>query len=214
MGQVRTGRVVRTVALLACLCLVLTACDTAEVLDLLNARLVEPDPVAAAGPSAGSATTGRAAGAAADGRTGGDQTGGSRGTTPDATPRAAADADDRPAPSAAATGIEREIHDLLNAARRQAGVATLTRRGGMSDGAREWSCDMARTGDFRHANLRAVGVDGENIAWGQRSAAEVHQDWMNSPGHRENRMNERWTEYGVGVCESSSGQQHYTERFR
>lgn len=41
-------------------------------------------------------------------------------------------------------------------------------------------------------------VVGENIAAGQRSAKEVVQAWMDSPGHRENIMNPKFRELGMG----------------
>jgi uncharacterized protein YkwD len=40
---------------------------------------------------------------------------------------------------------------------------------------------------------------GENIAWGQRSAAEVVTDWMNSPDHRRNILDCEFTTVGVGL---------------
>ena len=39
---------------------------------------------------------------------------------------------------------------------------------------------------------------GENIAAGQRSAKEVVQAWMDSPSHRENIMNPKFKELGMG----------------
>ncbi len=39
---------------------------------------------------------------------------------------------------------------------------------------------------------------GENIAAGQRSAEEVVQAWMDSPSHRENIMNPKFKELGMG----------------
>jgi uncharacterized protein YkwD len=110
--------------------------------------------------------------------------------------------------------VEQKIYDRLNAARREAGLDALTLVAKISRGARSWSCDMAASGNFRHADLGAAGVFGENIAWGQRSAAEVHTSWMDSPGHRDNRMSKRWSEYGVGVCANGDGRLYFTERFR
>lgn len=140
----------------------------------------------------------------------------------DAPARKRAPAPEEPAPSGGNGGgssgnlsaIEQDIFDRLNATRREAGLDALTLSAEISRGARSWSCDMAASGNFRHADLRAAGVYGENIAWGQRSAAEVHEGWMNSPGHRDNRMSSRWSEYGVGVCENGSGRLFFTERFR
>ena len=39
---------------------------------------------------------------------------------------------------------------------------------------------------------------GENIAAGQKSSREVVEAWMNSPSHRENIMNPKFRELGVG----------------
>lgn len=122
--------------------------------------------------------------------------------------------DDGDGSSGSHSTIERNIFDRLDATRREVGLAALTLRAEISRGARSWSCDMAASRNFRHADLRAAGVYGENIAWGQRSAAEVHEGWMNSSGHRENRMSSRWSEYGVGVCEDGGGHLYFTERFR
>jgi uncharacterized protein YkwD len=42
---------------------------------------------------------------------------------------------------------------------------------------------------------------GENLAAGQTSPEQVVTQWMNSPGHRENMLQERFTEVGVGLRE-------------
>lgn len=112
------------------------------------------------------------------------------------------------------SAVEQEIFDTLNATRADAGLSALTLSADIAAGARDYSCTMAETGVFEHADIRAAGVNGENIAAGQQSAAQVHQGWMESPGHRDNRMSDRWTEYGVGVCEDDGGRPYYTERFR
>lgn len=141
----------------------------------------------------------------------------------DADDAPAPEADEAPAPEAAddagdassgLSAIEQEIFDTLNATRTDAGLGELELSAEIAAGARDYSCTMAETGVFEHADIAAAGVNGENIAAGQRSAAQVHQGWMDSPGHRDNRMNSRWTEYGVGVCEDDGGRLYYTERFR
>ena len=54
--------------------------------------------------------------------------------------------------------------------------------------------------------LTAAGVTyraaGENIAYGQKSAGQVMQDWMNSAGHRANIMNGNFTSIGIGHYKS------------
>ena len=52
---------------------------------------------------------------------------------------------------------------------------------------------------------------GENIAMGQRTAAEVMEDWMNSPKHRENILDPDFTHFvaGAQVC-TQQGYAGYT----
>ena len=45
-------------------------------------------------------------------------------------------------------------------------------------------------------------VIGENLAMGMfENSAQLVQDWMDSPGHRENIVSDKYTEIGVGVVE-------------
>lgn len=73
--------------------------------------------------------------------------------------------------------------------------------------------DMARHNYFEHEDLtgrspadrvRAVGYQeklvGENIAYGPKSAEEVVQGWLDSPGHCENIMDPRFAEMGVAYA--------------
>ena len=50
-------------------------------------------------------------------------------------------------------------------------------------------------------NWRAIG---ENIAAGQRDIEEVHQGWLDSPGHCRNIMNSLYTEVGAACVTSNS----------
>ncbi len=55
---------------------------------------------------------------------------------------------------------------------------------------------------------RAQGYDapgGENVARGQRDAADVMTGWMNSPGHRANIVNCSFKAIGVGMVEGVDG---------
>jgi uncharacterized protein YkwD len=73
--------------------------------------------------------------------------------------------------------------------------------------------DMARHNYFEHEDLaghspadrvRAVGyrekLVGENIAYGPKSAEEVVQGWLDSPGHCENIMDSRFAEMGIAYA--------------
>ena len=60
------------------------------------------------------------------------------------------------------------------------------------------------------ASYRAAG---ENIAYGQRSAEQVMEGWMNSSGHRANILSAQYTAIGVGVYRSASGTLHWVQLF-
>jgi uncharacterized protein YkwD len=73
--------------------------------------------------------------------------------------------------------------------------------------------DMAAHNYFEHEDLaghspadrvRAVGyrekLVGENIAYGPKSADEVVQGWLDSPGHCENIMDGRFAEMGIAYA--------------
>jgi uncharacterized protein YkwD len=73
--------------------------------------------------------------------------------------------------------------------------------------------DMAAHNYFEHEDLsghtpadrvRAVGYSeklvGENIAYGPKSAEEVVQGWLDSPGHCENIMDPRFMEMGLAYA--------------
>jgi uncharacterized protein YkwD len=77
--------------------------------------------------------------------------------------------------------------------------------------------DMARHNYFEHEDLaghspadrvRAVGYQeklvGENIAYGPKSADEVVQGWLDSPGHCENIMDPRFAEMGIAYAAGTS----------
>jgi uncharacterized protein YkwD len=77
--------------------------------------------------------------------------------------------------------------------------------------------DMARHNYFEHEDLagrspadrvRAVGYQeklvGENIAYGPKSADEVVQGWLDSPGHCENIMDPRFAEMGIAYAQGKS----------
>jgi uncharacterized protein YkwD len=106
--------------------------------------------------------------------------------------------------------VEQQVLDLLNEARERAGRSPLQLDSELAQGSGEWSRRMATEGFFDHAR---GGDFAENIAYGYPSAAAVHDGWMESPGHADNRMNDRYTVYGIGVYQQGN-MLYYTERFR
>ncbi|MDD2392171.1 MAG: CAP domain-containing protein, partial [Bacilli bacterium] len=65
--------------------------------------------------------------------------------------------------------------------------------------------------------LRTFGVEfttaGENIASGQRTAAEVMNSWMNSTEHRANILNPTYNQIGVGAVKDDNGNTFWTQLF-
>jgi len=121
--------------------------------------------------------------------------------------------------------IELEVIRLANQARATAGLGALECDPTMVAVARGHSSDMCAQDYFDHTSLdgrspfdrmREGGVRfssaGENIAWGQRSAAEVHTSWMNSSGHRRNILGSGYGRIGVGL-EECGGSMYWTQIF-
>jgi uncharacterized protein YkwD len=111
-----------------------------------------------------------------------------------------------PAPDAG-----RQVLALVNSARANAGCAPLRYDDRLVAAAQAHSTDMATRDYFSHTTPEGVDFatrienagypnpGGENIAKGQRSADQVMQAWMNSPGHRANILNCGFTAIGVGL---------------
>ena len=100
-----------------------------------------------------------------------------------------------------------EVVRLTNSARSQNGYAALVEDGALSEAAAVRAREIARS--FSHTRpsgasfssaLSESGVSylraGENIASGQKSASEVVNAWMNSPGHRANILNSGYSRIG------------------
>ena len=103
------------------------------------------------------------------------------------------------------------------------GLAPLTENWELSRVARYKSQDMADRHYFSHTSptygspfdmMKAFGIKyrtaGENIAYGQRTPAEVVTAWMNSPGHRANILNSSFKQIGVGYVASG---RYWTQMF-
>lgn len=100
------------------------------------------------------------------------------------------------------------VASLTNAARAQNGLAALNTDSGLDRAAALRAEEIARSfshtrpsgGSFASA-LSDSGVTyrsaGENIAYGQSSAAEVVRAWLASPGHRANILSGRYSRIGT-----------------
>jgi uncharacterized YkwD family protein/spore coat assembly protein SafA len=130
-------------------------------------------------------------------------------------------------PSAAPLkSIEDEVLRLINVERSKNGLQTLSYNWEASRVARIKSQDMINNNYFSHTSpiygspfkmLESYGLRfsaaAENIAYGQRSAQEVVNSWMNSPGHRANILSRSYTHTGVGVAKKANGTLYFTQVF-
>ncbi|WP_298850764.1 CAP domain-containing protein [uncultured Ruegeria sp.] len=122
-----------------------------------------------------------------------------------------------------ASSIEQEMLTLINAERTSRGLNPLQLETQLNDSSEDHSTWMLDTDMFSHTGsggssatqrMQAAGLDlegnwrtGENIAWqSERGApgisddvAQLHQNLMNSPGHRANILNPDFDYIGIGI---------------
>lgn len=123
-------------------------------------------------------------------------------------------------------GLEYQLFDLTNAARVKHELPVLEWHEEVSGTARNHSADMAENNYFSHQNQEgqspfdrmeeddiSFSTAGENLAAGQPSSIFAHHGLMNSEGHRENILHNRFEELGVGVAFNEHDQPFYTEKF-
>ena len=106
---------------------------------------------------------------------------------------------------------ENDIIGRVNGERRNRGLSPLKISKSLMDSARRWSGRQAEQRKMYHSGWAGMG---ENVAYGQQGPSAVMTAWMNSPGHRANILNGKYTEIGVGVVMSSNGQPYFTQQFR
>ena len=138
---------------------------------------------------------------------------------------AAAPAASAVAGKASEQGLQSEINRLINVQRVSRGCSALVVNAQLTAAARTHSAWMAQSGQFSHTGRggssfvtrsKAAGFakpSAENIAWGYRSAAQVVDGWMKSPGHRTNILNCKSTTVGLGAVISTNGTPYYTQDF-
>lgn len=149
--------------------------------------------------------------------------------TPTATPTAAPTLTPTAAPTQAPSGLsamEQEVFALVNSERAKNGLSALSWADDVAAVARAHSSDMINRGFFSHTNpdgespfdrLKNNGISyrtaAENIAYGQKTPADVMNAWMNSSGHRANILNKNVTELGVGAVKNNNGTIYWTQVF-
>ncbi|HZJ77801.1 MAG TPA: CAP domain-containing protein [Clostridia bacterium] len=131
-------------------------------------------------------------------------------------------------PSTTVSQLEREVVVLVNERRKEHGLSALTLNEDLSAVARLKSKDMNDKNYFAHNSptygtpfemIKKFGISyrtaGENIAKGYTTAKAVVDGWMNSQGHRENILNSKYTQIGVGYYSAGSShtENYWTQMF-
>ncbi|MEV7731309.1 CAP domain-containing protein [Streptomyces sp. NPDC088921] len=132
----------------------------------------------------------------------------------------------RPLTPGGLTRTADEVVGLTNRERARAGLPPLGVDPLLARAAQAYSTDMAVRAFYSHTSpegtqpwdrAAAAGSTrrsiGENIACGQRSAAEVVEGWMNSPGHRANILKPGFTHIGIGFAGGGPAGTYWTQLF-
>lgn len=121
---------------------------------------------------------------------------------------------------------EQQVFEIVNRERANRGLPLLKLNTELSRVARFKSQDMIDKNYFAHNSptygspfqmMQSFGLRfsaaGENIAYGQRTAADVMRTWMNSAGHRANILSQAYTHIGIGVAKAANGTLYWTQMF-
>ncbi len=122
--------------------------------------------------------------------------------------------------------FEKKVVELTNKERTERGLKPLKLSEELTTVARAKSKDMRDNNYFDHTSptygspftmMTDFGIDytaaGENIAAGQKTPAEVVEDWMKSKGHRENILNSQYTHIAIGYVEGGEYGHYWTQHF-
>ena len=118
--------------------------------------------------------------------------------------------------------IEEEIFQLVNAHRTSIGKEPLATNNLATELAEAHTHYMISQNDISHDNFddrsdrlfdeENASRTGENVAYGQQSAKDVMEAWINSSGHRANIEGD-FTHIGISVIKNNSGVYYFTQIF-
>ncbi len=117
-----------------------------------------------------------------------------------------------------------EVVKLVNEERAAYGLSALSQDAGIQAAAQIRSYEQVELFSHTRPNgsscftvLSENGISyrgaGENIAYGQKTPAQVVEAWMNSSGHRANILSKNFTKIGVGCYKSNNGTIYWTQLF-
>ena len=140
-------------------------------------------------------------------------------------PLAAQAASATPTAAVSFSTLQTQVVSLSNKQRVKHGCKALPVNDKLLWAARGHSKYQAKTHTMTHTGSRgssfitraeAAGYHAprsENVAYGYRSAPEVVNAWMKSPGHRRNLLDCGAKTFAVGVAYASDGTPYYTQDF-
>lgn len=121
--------------------------------------------------------------------------------------------------------IEKYVLKLVNKARKEEGLAPLTRTKKVVKVARRWSVAQAERGTLAHNPgyarqiPRGWTLASENVAWtsargsAKKLAKRIVKLWLGSEGHRRNILHPSFTKTGIGVARSKEHGWYFTQNF-
>ncbi|RYF89759.1 MAG: CAP domain-containing protein [Chitinophagaceae bacterium] len=120
--------------------------------------------------------------------------------------------------------MSKEVVAKTNEFRKQYGLPALQEKENLNEIAQQHSEAMAKGRiafghngfNARHEQaspkIKSLYSFAENVAYGAETAAQVVENWKNSPGHRKNMLG-KYQYIGVGIARSKNGQLYYTQIF-
>lgn len=126
--------------------------------------------------------------------------------------------------------LEKQAFNILNQKRLANGLEPLKWNEDVARVARFHSQNMAQYKFFSHAGIDgtmvnnradALGLNhwrsiGENIAFNlgfKKPVESACEQWMQSPAHKENILDKRWKETGIGIAVAQDGTFYFTQVF-
>src|SRR5262245_26583683 len=120
---------------------------------------------------------------------------------------------------------ERAILEWTNQVREKEKLPALKAHPQLFAAARSHSANMAKKKEMKHEldgkspdqRVLDTGYDyaevGENLAGGDGPVPEFFKLWLKSPAHRDNIVNEKYQEIGIGLARDDKGQLYCTVVF-
>ncbi|WP_208420125.1 CAP domain-containing protein [Paraflavitalea devenefica] len=130
----------------------------------------------------------------------------------------------KPSTASIAPALEDQILSLINQHRKQKGLPALEKNAVIGVEARRHTVSMAsHKTPFGHngfsyrskvitSKIPGITATAENVAYGSRTAKEVVDGWLDSPGHKKN-IEGRFRLTGIGVARDEQSVLYFTQIF-